>query len=79
MLEHTRPPLVVSRLEGDAVISYVPAGSISQGQILVELIENTYVDFRQSRERMVINTSCTCNACRNIPNLDHLMCDYFLK
>jgi hypothetical protein len=70
MLEHTRPPLVVSRLEGDAVISYAPAGSISQGQTLVELIENTYVDFRQSRERMVINTSCTCNACRNIPNLD---------
>ncbi len=70
MLEHTRPPLVVSRLEGDAVFSYAPDGSISQGQTLVELIENTYVDFRQARERMVINTSCTCNACRNIPNLD---------
>lgn len=70
LLDHTRPPLVVSRLEGDAVISYAPAGSIQQGQTFVELIENTYSDFRQARERMVINTSCKCNACRNIPNLD---------
>jgi uncharacterized protein YndB with AHSA1/START domain len=70
MLLHIKPPLVVSRLEGDAVISYAPAGSFRQGQTLVELIENTYLDFRQARERMVLNTSCACNACRNIPNLD---------
>jgi hypothetical protein len=70
MLQHIKPPLAVSRLEGDAVISYAPFGSFRQGQTLVELIENTYIDFRQARERMVLNTSCTCNACRNIPNLD---------
>ena len=27
IIEHTRAPLVISRLEGDAVISYAPAGS----------------------------------------------------
>lgn len=70
LIEHTKPPLVISRLEGDAVISYAPQGSFLQGQTLVELIENTYVAFRQARERMRLNTTCTCNACRNIPNLD---------
>ena len=70
MVNHTLPPLIISRLEGDAVIAYAPIGSFLQGQTLIELLENTYVAFRQARERMQLNTTCTCNACRNIPNLD---------
>ena len=70
MLDRTRPPLVVSRLEGDAVISYASEGSFLQGQTLVETIESTYVAFRRAVERMVLNTTCTCNACKNIPSLD---------
>jgi hypothetical protein len=62
--------LVISRLEGDSVISYAPEGSFRQGQTIVEIIERTYVDFRRALEMMVLNTTCTCNACRNIPNLD---------
>ena len=70
LVSHTLPPLIISRLEGDAVIAYSPSGSFLQGQTLIELLENTYVAFRQARERMQLNTTCTCNACRNIPNLD---------
>ena len=39
LIEHTEEPLVVSRLEGDAVISYSLKGSFIQGQTLVEIIE----------------------------------------
>ena len=70
LIEHTQSPLVISRLEGDAVISYAPAGSFKQGQTIVEMIERTYFDFSRARELMMLNTTCTCNACRNIPNLD---------
>jgi len=70
LIEQTKPPLVISRLQGDAVISYAPRASFLQGQTLVEILENTYVAFRQARERMQLNTSCTCAACQNIPNLD---------
>ena len=70
LIEQTKPPLVISRLQGDAVISYAPQASFLQGQTLVEIIENTYVAFRQARERMQLNTTCTCAACQNIPNLD---------
>ena len=70
MIEQTRSPLVLSRLEGDAVISYAPKETVLDGQTLVEIIETTYVEFGRARERMVLNTSCTCNACKNIPNLD---------
>ena len=70
IIEHTRLPLVISRLEGDAVISYANETSFYQGQTLVEMIESTYIAFKRAIELMVLNTSCTCNACRNIPNLD---------
>ena len=70
LIGHTKPPLAISRLEGDAVISYALQRSFTQGQVLVDMIEATYVSFRQALERMVLNTTCTCNACRNIANLD---------
>ncbi len=70
LIDQTKPPLVISRLEGDAVISYSPEASFLQGQTMVEIIENIYVRFREARQRMRLNTACTCNACQNIPNLD---------
>ncbi len=69
LIDHTTTPLVLSRLEGDAVISYAMDGTFLQGQTLIEIIEGTYVAFKQALEMMVLNTTCTCNACKNIPNL----------
>jgi len=70
LIANTKPPLVISRLEGDAVISYAPEGSYLQGQTLIESLERTYVSFRLAQQRMRLNTTCTCIACKNIPNLD---------
>lgn len=70
LIRHTQSPLVISKLEGDAVFSYAPAGSFLQGQSLLDMIESTYASFRKALELMVLNTTCTCNACRNLPNLD---------
>lgn len=70
LIQHTKSPLVISDLEGDAVFSYAPAGGFLQGQSLLDMIESTYASFRKALELMVINTTCTCNACRNLPNLD---------
>ena len=70
LIDHTQSPLVLSKLEGDAVFSYAPLGGFLQGQTLLDMIESTYASFRKALELMVINTSCTCNACRNLPNLD---------
>jgi hypothetical protein len=70
LIQHTQSPLVISKLEGDAVFSYAPAGGFLQGQSLLDMIESTYASFRKALELMVLNTTCTCNACRNLPNLD---------
>ena len=70
LIEHTKPPLVISRLAGDAVISYGLREGFPSGQVFVETIEDTYVSFRRLIELMVRNTTCPCNACRNIGSLD---------
>jgi hypothetical protein len=70
LIDKTQLPLVISRLEGDAVISYAKDGSYLQGSSVLEMVESSYIAFRRALELMVINTTCTCNACRNITNLD---------
>jgi hypothetical protein len=70
LIDHTRPPLIISRLAGDAVISYGLAERFVTGQTFVEMLEDTYVSFRRQLEVMVRNTTCPCNACRNIGSLD---------
>jgi hypothetical protein len=70
LVENTRPPLVISRLAGDAVISYGLRENFFQGQSFIEMIEDTYVTFRKALERLVLNNTCGCNACANISSLD---------
>jgi len=70
LIDHTKSPLVLSKLEGDAVFSYAPAHGFLQGQSLLDMIESTYVSFRKALDLMVLNTACACNACRNLTNLD---------
>jgi len=62
--------LTLSKLEGDAVFAYAPETQIPRGETLLELVEATYVAFRDRREGVRRHTTCTCNACRNTPALD---------
>jgi len=62
--------LTISKLEGDAVFAYVSEADTPGGERLLELIENTYIAFRQQRETSRKNTTCNCNACKSIPTLD---------
>jgi hypothetical protein len=70
LIQQTRPPLVISRTAGDAVISYALGASAIQGQTFVELLEDTYVAFRRAIELMVLNNTCRCAACANVNSLD---------
>ena len=62
--------LTLSKLEGDAVFVFAAETDIPRGETLLELIEATYVKFRDEREAIRRRTTCQCNACRNIPSLD---------
>lgn len=70
LVDGARSPLVVSNLAGDAVFSYALDSSGVDGQTVVEIIEDTYVAFRRAVDLMVLNTTCSCNACVNISSLD---------
>ena len=70
LLGETRAPLHLSRVEGDAVISYAQTIQGADPQVLVDRLEATYVAFRRALEQMILNNSCRCNACANINTLD---------
>lgn len=70
IIECFKPLLTISKIEGDAIFAHAPETKIPRGEVILELIESTYVAFRGRREAAHRRTTCTCNACRNIPNLD---------
>jgi len=64
------PAMSFSKLEGDAVFVYAPNDRFSRGESLLELIESTYVAFRDHVLNIKNRTTCECNACRAVPTLD---------
>ena len=70
ILKQLTPTLTLSKLEGDAVFAYAPESKFTHGEALLDLIESTYVAFRDRQVSMHHRTTCTCDACRAIPTLD---------
>ena len=62
--------LTISKLEGDAVFANVPDARLPRPEALLELIENTYVQFRQRRDSSTRQTTCGCRACGTMGSLD---------
>ncbi len=64
------PILTISRLQGDAVIAYVPEEKLPRGEMLVDLVEAAYTAFRDRIKAVRRRTMCECRACAAIPSLD---------
>jgi hypothetical protein len=62
-------PFQLLKLEGDAAFTYVPAESID-GSVLQDCIEGTYIAFRNRLRDISQASTCECNACTRIPDLD---------
>jgi hypothetical protein len=70
LLENIRLPMKIAKLEGDAIFAYARQGSFIEGVTLLEGVERLYCIFAETRQIMVVNNTCTCNACQLIPTLD---------
>jgi uncharacterized protein YndB with AHSA1/START domain len=70
VIDQLRPNLTLAEVEGDCVFAYAPAGAFSQGEGLLELIEQTYSLFIGRVEAIGRHTTCSCSACSAIPILD---------
>ncbi len=64
-----RPNFRLAKLEGDAAFTFMTAETID-GSMLLDTIERCYFGFRRRRRDVRQATSCECNACVRIPDLD---------
>jgi len=64
-----RPKFRLAKLEGDAAFTFAVAESLD-GSMLLDTIERCYFGFRRRRRDVQQATSCECNACLRIPDLD---------
>lgn len=69
-IAHINFPVHISGFRGDAILMYVPQNEFVNPQSLVELLENQYIVFSETLQHMILNTTCTCNACKNMKILD---------
>lgn len=67
------PVLRLAKLEGDAVFSYAPEAAID-ASMLLDTLETCYSTFRRRIQSIHRATTCQCNACRTIPNLNLKFC-----
>lgn len=64
-----RPTFRLAKLEGDAAFTFATADRID-GSMLLDTIERCYFGFRRRRRDVRQATSCDCNACVRIPDLN---------
>jgi uncharacterized protein YndB with AHSA1/START domain len=63
------PNFRLAKLEGDAAFTFATAEKVD-GSMLLDTIERCYFGFRRRRRDVRQATSCECNACARIPDLD---------
>ncbi|MDO8484271.1 MAG: DUF2652 domain-containing protein [Candidatus Limnocylindrales bacterium] len=64
-----RPNFRLAKLEGDAAFTFAPTDKLD-GSLLLDTIERCYFGFRRRRRDVRQATSCECNACLRIPDLN---------
>ena len=62
--------LTISKLEGDAVFANVNEARLPRPEALLELVENTYIEFCRRRDSSQRRTTCQCRACQSMPSLE---------
>jgi hypothetical protein len=63
------PGFRLAKLEGDAAFAFAIVETID-GSVLLDAIEQCYFRFRRRRRDIRQATSCPCDACAHIPDLD---------
>jgi uncharacterized protein YndB with AHSA1/START domain len=64
-----RPNFRLAKLEGDAAFTFMTTERVD-GSMLLDTVERCYFGFRRRRRDVRQATSCECNACAQIPDLD---------
>ena len=60
----------IAKLEGDAVFAYMEESELQEGKVMLDLIDQTYLAFRDNAHKLYVTATCPCKACKAIPTLD---------
>ena len=63
-------PVKISGLRGDAVFCYAIDDDITGQQFMLDIAEKIYGAFAEKKDRIRINTACSCTACAHMEDLD---------
>ena len=69
VLKCLRPPFRLAKFEGDAAFVYAVTDKVD-GSLLQDSIESAYFAFRKRLRNIKQSTSCECNACSKMQDLD---------
>ena len=70
LVEKLSDCLTISKLEGDAVFCYCEVDKLPKDKSLLELVDQTYMAFRDRAGSLYTQATCDCKACKAIPTLD---------
>lgn len=62
--------LVIAKLEGDAVFAYIEEDKLKDCKLLLKLVDQTYLAFRDKALALHSQATCPCRACQALPTLD---------
>lgn len=60
----------IAKLEGDAVFAYMEESRLQEGKTMLDVIDQSYLAFRDKAASLFAQATCPCKACRAIPTLD---------
>jgi class 3 adenylate cyclase len=69
MVRRLRPPFRLAKFEGDAAFFYAVADTVD-GSVLQDAVEAAYFAFRKRVRNISQATTCACNACSRMHDLD---------
>src|SRR5687768_6380485 len=70
LVEQLSSLLVICQLEGDAAFAYLEESKLAEAKSLLELIDQTYLAFREKALSLYAGATCPCRACKALPTLD---------
>ena len=69
VVRQLRPTFRLEKLEGDAAFLVAPLDGVD-GPMLLDAIDATYDAFRRRMQSVTSATTCDCESCRRVPDLD---------
>ena len=70
IIEKIDDMFTIAKLEGDAVFAYIEQNKVEDCKLLLNLIDQTYLAFRDKTIALHSQATCPCRACRALPTLD---------